>query len=288
MPVPGGPIRAAGRGDRGGTPARSPGQGRAGLVGERGQEGAGLGGVLHRPLRAIRGPGLAEDALELPARLRDPALLREGPGQPDPHPRESGVPGEPSPEHGLCSVEVAPEDGRHLEINVAGQGVDGGEARVEVEHRPDLLPDGGKEEECAEDALRLAPPGRVRREPEVGGGVPGGPADGTAGRLAAVVVGLELLGGGPRPHVAPDEAHLGEGEEVGEVWLGRQGVLESSADRVETRRVLVVAREPDLELGDPRGGGLDRARPATDRTGQDQEGEDQARDGRELQPSTAA
>jgi len=65
-------------------------------------------------------------------------------------------------------------------------------------------------------------------------------------------------------------------------------VLESSADRVETRRVLVVAREPDLELGDPRGGGLDRARPATDRTGQNQEGEDQARDGRELQPSTAA
>jgi len=103
-----------------------------------------------------------------------------------------------------------------------------------------------------------------------------------------MVVGLELLGGGPRPHVAPDEAHLGEGEEVGEVGLVRQGVLEPSADRVETRRVLVVAREPDLEFGDPRGGGLDRARPATDRTGQDQEGEDQARDGRELQPSTAA
>ena len=105
-----------------------------------------------------------------------------------------------------------------------------------------------------------------------------GPADGTAGRLAAVVVGLELLGGGPRPHVAPDEAHLGEGEEVGEVWLGREGVLESSADRVETRRVLVVAREPDPELGDPRGDGLDRARPATDQTGQDQDGEDEARD----------
>ena len=136
---------------------------------------------------------------------------------------------------------VAAGESRHLQEEVAGEHVRPDRARVELEQDVHLLANRRQEKERAEDPLRLAPPSRVERVPEMGIVAPGRQLDRALSQLAAPVVGCELVVDGGRSNVANQELDIREHHDRLDLWVLRACALEEIPRAIEPRPVLVIA-----------------------------------------------
>ena len=87
----------------------------------------------------------------------------------------------------------------------------------------------------------------------MGPGVAGRDLDGPPGRLAALLVGAELVLRATGPHVAVEERDLGERQQVVHARVRLGGLGDQGPERVDARRVLVVAVGEGPDLGGERG-----------------------------------